>query len=258
MKNFYIIILSIIILQSCALSPGMYDPPSINKDLQNSEVIEITPDLIESQSYESESYKISNGDELSIVVFGQNEYFPIQSYIGNSPYTKRLVDENGKIFFPFAGEIFVKGYTVSEVRKILTELLSKNFVDPQLDVGISTFNPNRNIYVLGEVVRPQTMSVGLVGLTLSDAIAQAQGLSPVTSKGNAVFVVRKDYEGNNGFVYRANFNNASEFVIAGEFILIPGDIVFVGAADITKWNRFISQLFPFASFLNQVDNLSSN
>ncbi len=246
------------LIQSCALSPGMYDPPSINKDLQNSKVIEITQDLIESQSYESESYKISNGDELSIVVFGQNEYFPIQSYIGNSPYTKRLVDENGKIFFPFAGEIFVKGYTVSEVRKILTELLSKNFVDPQLDVGISTFNPNRNIYVLGEVVRPQTMSVGLVGLTLSDAIAQAQGLSPVTSKGNAVFVVRKDYEGSNGFVYRANFNNASEFVIAGEFILIPGDIVFVGAADITKWNRFISQLFPFASFLNQVDNLSSN
>ena len=103
------------------------------------------------------------------------------------------------------------------------------------------------------------MSVGLVGLTLSDAIAQAQGLSPVTSKGNAVFVVRKDFEeGDGGYVYRANFNNASEFVIAGEFILIPGDIVFVGAADITKWNRFISQLFPFASFLNQVDNLSSN
>ena len=259
MKNLFSIILSIIIIQSCALSPGMYDPPNFNKDLQNERVIKITPKLIESQSYESESYKISNGDELAIVVFGQNEYFPIQSYIGNSPYTKRLVDENGKIFFPYAGEVYVKGFTVSEVRKVLTELLAKNFVDPQLDVGISTFNPNRNNYVLGEVVRPQTMSVGLVGLTLSDAIAQAQGLSPVTSKGNAVFVVRKDFEeGDGGYVYRANFNNASEFVIAGEFILIPGDIVFVGAADITKWNRFISQLFPFASFLNQVDNLSSN
>ena len=38
-------------------------------------------------------------------------------------------------------------------------------------------------------------------------------------------------------------------------MLSPGDIVFVGVADITKWNRFISQLFPFASFLNQVDNI---
>ena len=102
------------------------------------------------------------------------------------------------------------------------------------------------------------MSVGLVGLTLSDAIAQAQGLSPVSSKGDAVFVIRKDYEGNSGTVFRADFRDASEFVIAGEFILIPGDIVFVGAADITKWNRFISQLFPFASFLNQVDNLQNN
>jgi protein involved in polysaccharide export with SLBB domain len=245
-----------IFLQACALSPGMYDPPSFNKNLENKKVIEITPNLIKNQNTISENYKISNGDELAIVVFGQNEYFPIQSYIGNSPYTKRIVDENGKIFFPYAGEVFVAGYTVSEVRTILTKLLSKNFVDPQLDVGISTFNPNRNIYVLGEVVRPQTMSVGLVGLTLSDAIAQAQGLSPVSSKGNAVFVIRQDSEGG-GSVYKANFNNASEFIIAGEFTLIPGDIIFVGAADITKWNRFISQLFPFASFLNQVDNLQN-
>jgi len=66
MKNLFSIILSIIIIQSCALSPGMYDPPNFNKDLQNERVIKITPKLIESQSYESESYKISNGDELAI------------------------------------------------------------------------------------------------------------------------------------------------------------------------------------------------
>ena len=258
MNNLKFIALSLLFLGGCSLSPGMYDPPNINKSLKNSKVVKITPDLIQNQSYEVENYKISNGDELSIVVFGQNDYFPIQSYIGNSPYTKRIVDENGKIFFPYAGEVEVAGKTVSDVRNLLTNLLSQNFVDPQLDVGISTFNPNRNIYVLGEVVRPQTMSVGLVGLTLSDAIAQAQGLSPVSSKGDAVFVIRKDYEGNSGTVFRADFRDASEFVIAGEFILIPGDIVFVGAADITKWNRFISQLFPFASFLTQVDNLQNN
>ena len=156
MNNLKFIALSLLFLGGCALSPGMYDPPNINKSLKNSKVVKITPDLIQNQSYEVENYKISNGDELSIVVFGQNDYFPIQSYIGNSPYTKRIVDENGKIFFPYAGEVEVAGKTVSDVRNLLTNLLSQNFVDPQLDVGISTFNPNRNMYMLGRY-GPQTM-----------------------------------------------------------------------------------------------------
>ena len=60
-----------------------------------------------------------------------------------------------------------------------------------------------------------------------------------------------------GVVYYANLENASEFLVAGSFLLSSGDIIFVGASDITKWNRFVTQLFPFASFLNQIDNIQN-
>mgnify|MGYP006228273447 CR=1 FL=1 len=37
--------------------------------------------------------------------------------------------------------------------------------------------------------------------------------------------------------------------------LSDNDIVYVNAKGTTRWNRVISQFFPFSSFLNSVDNL---
>ena len=43
-----------------------------------------------------------------------------------------------------------------------------------------------------------------------------------------------------------------------KFYLQPQDLIFVGASDVTRWNRVIAQVFPFASFLNAIDNLTSS
>ena len=246
-----------ILLTSCAISPGMQDPKT-NISNENIEIIEIDSGLIYSQNNSgSSSYKISKGDILSIVVFGQNEFFPI-TYSGiNNPYTSKLVDEKGEIFFPYAGVIYAEGKTVSELRTAVTEKLKINFNDPQVDVSISEFNSRRNIYVLGEVFRPKTLKLGLVPITLAEAISESDGLSQLTSNSNKIFVIRKNKSSDGGAVYYASLGDASKFLVAGEFELVSGDIVFVGASDITKWNRFVTQLFPFASFLNQVDNIQN-
>jgi len=241
-------------IASCSLAPGMKEPSRFNT---NVDIIEINPSLIESQKEagdDFENYKITTGDILSIVVFGQQDFFPITYSGQNNPYTSKLVDNNGEIFFPYAGVVKVEGLTVADVRNLVTQRLSENFKDPQIDVSIVEFNQKRNIYILGEVRRPKTISIGLVPLTLSDAISEAQGLATNTARGSRVYVIRA----RNETLYQANMADASSFIVAGTFSLLPGDIIYVGPADITKWNRFVSQLFPFASFLTQVDNLNNN
>lgn len=256
------LILIVSLLAGCALSPGMDEPTKSQiKKLEQSfaEVSfqEIDHNLISSQKGVSSNYNISKGDTLSIVVFGLNEFFPL-TYSGlNNPYTSKLVDEKGFIFFPYAGSTYVEGMTVGEVRDEITKKLAKGFNDPQVDVSIIEFNSKRNVYIIGEVSRPTTIKLGLVSLSLSEALSQAQGLSQTTSKASHVYVLRRNDEVS-AKIFRADMSNVGTFAIKGQFELSPGDIIFISASDITKWNRFISQLFPFASFLNQIDSLQTD
>ena len=36
------------------------------------------------------------------------------------------------------------------------------------------------------------------------------------------------------------------------------DIVYVNASGTARWNKVISQFFPFSSFLNSIDNLTND
>ncbi len=252
-QNNFFLTTFLLFLTSCALSPGMSEPKKTEK--YDFEVIELNSD-IDMPKLNSGIYTISPGDKLSIVVFGVPELFPqVPNY--ENPYTSKIVDDKGEIFFPFAGTLTVEGKSISDVRNIITESLSKVFKNPQVDVSITQFNEKRNIYVLGEVSKSNVIKLGLVPITLSDAISLSGGISNNSSRGSRVFVIRSGSRLGNGVVYKANMNNASAFIVSSQFYLEPGDVVFVGAADITKWNRFITQLFPFASFLNQVDNIEN-
>lgn len=249
-----------IFLHSCALSPGMKDPRHVidsKFNFDSVKFIDLSKQSYDLSSIERENYKISIGDQLAIIVFGQEEYFPVQTFFGGSPYTNRIVDDNGEIFFPYVGKVNIQGKTVSEVREVITMQLDKTFNDPQVDVSISKFNSKRNIYILGEVTSPKTLNIGLVPINLAEAIAEARGLRVDSSNPSNVYVIRSQANTREGLVFKINMNDASEFLSASEFNLLPGDVIFVGAANITKWNRFISQLFPFASFIGQIDNLQN-
>ena len=259
MRKIASIIFTILLVQACSIIPGVKSPKQLTNisGFDIKQIIDVTPQIIESQSDQLDLYKISRGDELSIIVYGQNEIFPVTSVGARSPYIAKIVDGRGEIFFPYVGRINVEGSTVSEVRDILTKGLSESFKDPQIDLSITNYNPRRRVYVVGEVIKPGNIPIGPSNLTLSDAISQSRGLSPITSDPRDVFVIRKDYDNNSGVVFRIDLSNASMFKYSGEFILESGDVIYVGPADITKWNRFISQLFPFASLATQIDNFNN-
>ena len=127
------------------------------------------------------------------------------------------------------------------------------------DVIHIPFDDEKKVYVVGEVNRPIEVSLRRNNIPLSDALAKAGGISNQTASGYEVYVIRRstnvDVEPR---VFQIDMKNPASYVLASDFKLQPQDIVFVGPANIARWNRVISQFFPFTSLLNAVDNLQQN
>lgn len=118
------------------------------------------------------------------------------------------------------------------------------------------YNDRQEAYVVGEVIRPLAISFKTTDLTLTQALGRAGGLNPNSSKGNAVYVIRgiADLEKTKGTVYQLDARSPDAFILADQFKVKPGDVVFVGPAGVTRWNRFVSQLLPLTSILSNAAN----
>ncbi len=259
-KKFSLLLIITVLISSCTLAPGMFMSTSKDWNGENFVFVEslnrsITIEPI-SQNIKSNTnkdlYKIGKGDQLFVTIWGLPDIFPLTGGI-NSELNTRRVDSNGNIFFPFVGLVLAEGKDQDELRKDLTDELSKMFKNIQLDIAIAGFN-SQKVYLLGEVTTPRVINLTDIPLSLSDAIGQSKGLNTNTSEGEDVFVVRQlpDQEPK---IFRVDLSSPSGFLSSGNFYLADNDIVYVNAKGTTRWNRVISQFFPFSSFLNSVDNL---
>ena len=265
MKNRALFITVLFLATSCSISPGMNMDTNYSwngsEEYVETEVGEKIPieridyQLIKELSTNMETYRIGIGDKISVTVWGLDDIFPMVGVY--SEQNLRIVKTDGTIFFPYAGEVMAAGKTQVELRKDLTDKISNYFTDPQLDVSIVSFESQR-VYLLGEVTRPQKLSITETPLSLADALGQVYGLNTNTSAANQVFIIRQGNADERNRIFRADMSSPSAFLIANEFYLAPQDIVYVNASSTAKWNRVISQFFPFSTFLNSIDNLTNN
>lgn len=121
------------------------------------------------------------------------------------------------------------------------------------DVLYLPFNDRNEAYVLGEVLRPQALTFRTTDMTLTQALGRAGGLNPLTANGKSVYVIRGYDSAQNlpATVYHLDARSPVSYVLADRFQVRPGDVVWVGPAGITRWNRFVSQLLPFTGIINQ-------
>ena len=150
-----------------------------------------------------------------------------------------------------------KGKTQDQLRDDLTNHLNEYFTDPQVDVTIARFN-SQQIFVLGEVTKPKKLNITDIPISLSNAIGESFGLNTNTSEASEVFIIRQNVAGKDPLIFHADLENPSSFIEAGNFYLSNNDIVYVNASGTTRWNKVISQFFPFSTFLNSIDNLTSD
>jgi polysaccharide export outer membrane protein len=110
----------------------------------------------------------------------------------------------------------------------------------------------KEVFVLGEVVQPGAIPFKTARLPLSQAIGRARGITQATANADAVYVIRgaPDLQGAPSQVFQLHARSPSAFALASQFELRPGDVVFVGAAGVTRWSRFVNQLLPFTSIIS--------
>lgn len=258
-KSFFIIV---IFISGCSLSPGMHmdvnsswlnDKESVYiESIDKNIIIENISD--NSSTYIDYNYKIGKGDQIAITVWGLPEIFPLSNI--NPEQNLRRVDSNGNIYFPYAGLIEAENKTQNELRIDISEKLSSFFKNPQLDLSIVSFNSQR-VYLLGEVSKPSKINITDIPLSLSEALGQTNGVNNNTAEGSEIFVIRQGTKNNLPKIFKADLSSPAGFIDAGNFYLADNDIVYVNAKGTARWNRVISQFFPFSSFLNSVDNLAN-
>ncbi|MCD9028704.1 polysaccharide biosynthesis/export family protein [Luteimonas sp. BDR2-5] len=118
----------------------------------------------------------------------------------------------------------------------------------------------KEVFVVGEVMQPGALDFRTGSISLSQAIGRARGLAQISASGNAVYVIRgsRDLETAPSVVYQLEAKSPAAFAVASQFELLPGDVVFVGAAGITRWNRFVTQLLPFSSIIRNAAGTSND
>lgn len=124
-------------------------------------------------------------------------------------------------------------------------------------------NDTRKVFVVGEVYRPQFLTIDRNGMTLMEAITASGGIDKVASDATGIFVIRGQ-KGEQAFtqnsegkqvekianIYQLDVTNPTAYILATDFHLKPYDVVYVTTAPITRWNRVLSQVIPTISGVN--------
>lgn len=265
MKKKISLFIVFMLISSCSLAPGMHMQTNstwldeskyvfietLGRDVK---IISISETL--DTSYKNNyMYKIGIGDQISVTIWGLQDIFPISNI--SVDQNLRRVDANGNIFFPYAGLIKAAGKTQNELRNDLTKNLSEYFTDPQVDITVARFN-SQQVFVLGEVTRPIKINITDIPISLSNAIGESFGLNTNTAEASEVFIIRQNNSAEEPLIFHADLKNPSNFIEAGNFYLKNNDIVYVNSSGTTRWNKVISQFFPFSTFLNSIDNLTTD
>lgn len=124
-----------------------------------------------SERYE---YKVQPQDVLRVTVWERPE-------LTNPSGTRdelsgRVVNADGTVFFPFAGDVQAGGRTVLEIRDQIVKGLRTVIRNPQVDVSVLQYRGQR-VVVSGEVRTPGTVPITDVPPDLTEIIARAGGIT---------------------------------------------------------------------------------
>lgn len=101
------------------------------------------------------------------------------------------------------------------------------------------------IFVMGEVKTPIQVPMLKGRLTIADALTQAGGILDTDANPRQIFVMRGMREHpTTPDVYRLDMTQPDAIMLSAQFQLQPMDVVYVGTAASTTFNRVLQQVLP--------------
>jgi polysaccharide export outer membrane protein len=235
-RQLLILVTAAIVMQGCALAPGMKARNTVEGKIEEENFVVITSLTMEmlkqmeadrrnqAEQVASElsephgSYLIGPGDVLNITVWDHPELTIPAGQFRDAETSGQLVGEDGYFFYPYVGKLRADGMTVSEMRDVLTEKLSTYINNPQLDVRVVGFR-SKKVYVVGEVNAPGVLPLDDVPLMVADAISLSGGLTEDAYK-SGVNISR------DGTIYEIDLKAMYDLADASQNLLLKhGDIV---------------------------------
>lgn len=147
---------------------------------------------------EVSDYQLGSGDQLRVIVFGE------ESLSGEF-----VVDGSGYVSMPLVGEVLAKGKTVREFQRNVADSLKQGYLkDPRVSAEVLNYRP---YYILGEVKTSGEYPYS-DGLTVLNAVATAGGF---TYRANTKIVLIK----------RAGGRTEEEYPLTATTPVQPGDTI---------------------------------
>lgn len=118
-----------------------------------------------------DSYTLSTGDKLRIIVFGQENLSNIYA-----------VDSNGRITMPLIGAVTLGGMSTQQAAAAIEGKLRGGYIrEPKVTVEVDTYRP---FFILGEVTTSGQFPY-VNGMTVQTAVAIAGGYTPRAERSRA-------------------------------------------------------------------------
>jgi polysaccharide export outer membrane protein len=175
-------------------------------------------------------FRLGVGDRIRIGLWGEQQF-----------EHELEVGPDGRVSLPLIGAVPLGGLTLDEARIALAQRYKAQYVEPVVTLGLIEAR-SMVVHVLGEVVRPSTVSFAR-GATVLGAIVAAGGFRPATADVASVQLVRQRL-GQEPQAFAIDI----EAIMAGlraDTWLQPGDVVFVPARAVTSWYRWWQQAMPW-------------
>ena len=151
-----------------------------------------------------------------------------------------LVRRDGTAELPVLGIIKVRGFTTIELEDTLTELLSKNYINPFVQIRLS----NQRIIIFPGRGQAQVVNLSNVNTTLLEVIALAGGLSN-DARANSIKLIRKNK--NKREIYKIDLSTINGLKQA-EMIVQSNDYIYVDFKPRLA-SSFLTEVTPWLSVL---------
>ncbi len=164
-------------------------------------------------------------------IFNRNNQQFLQDY---------QVRRDGTAELPVIGIIKVQGFTTIQLEDILTELLSKNYINPFVQIRLS----NQRIIIFPGRGQAQVVNLNNVNTTLLEVIALAGGLSE-DARANSIKLIRKNK--NKREIYKIDLSTIQGLKQA-EMIVQSNDYIYVDVKPRIA-SSVLTEITPWVSIL---------